>query len=352
MIDLRSDTVTKPSAEMRKVMAEAEVGDDVWGDDPTVNRLQSMVAEILGKESALFVPSGTMSNQIAIKTHTQPGDEVIVEGNSHIFHFECAAPAIMSSVQLRPVFTENGIMRAADTLRNIRPDDIHQPKTRLVCVENTHNRASGRVYPLEVEEEISRTAGELGIATHLDGARLWNACVATKTEPAEHARLFDSVTVCLSKGLGAPVGSVLASSKEFISTARRHRQMMGGGMRQAGILAAAGIYALEHNIERLQEDHENARLLAEELAKIDGITINLESIMTNIVIFDTEKTGLMAAELAKLMKKEGILIHVIGKYRVRMLTHLGITREDVLTTVKTMKKILAGKNRHSREGSD
>ncbi len=270
-IDLRSDTVTRPSDEMRRVMAGAEVGDDVYGEDPTVNRLQERVARLLGKEEALFVPSGTMGNQISIKVHTQAGDELIAERDAHIFQYETGGAAFLSSVQVHTVQGERGILTAGHVREAIRPEIYYMPRTRLICLENTHNRAGGSIYPLRVIEEIEALAREQKLKMHLDGARLWNACVATGISPATYAGFFDSVSVCLSKGLGAPVGSVIAGSKDFIDSARHYRKIFGGGMRQAGILAAAGLYALDHNIARLIEDHEKAKILAGALARAKGL---------------------------------------------------------------------------------
>ena len=258
-IDLRSDTVTKPTPAMRKAMAEAEVGDDVFGEDPTVNALQEKVAKILGKEASIFVPSGTMANQLAIKSHTQPGDEVIIEATSHPYNFEAGASAALSGIQFYCLKGIRGILDASQIEEAIRPDDHHFPVTRLICLENTHNRGGGSVYPIKKIAEISRFAKSKGLLLHLDGARLWNASVAAGIKPQEYAQWADSVSVCLSKGLGAPIGSLVAGSKTFIDRVHRFRKMFGGGMRQVGIIAAAGIYALDHHIGRLKEDHENAK---------------------------------------------------------------------------------------------
>ena len=258
-IDLRSDTVTKPTAAMRKAMAEAEVGDDVYGEDPTVNALQEKVARILGKEAAIYVASGTMANQLAIKSHTQPGDELIMEATSHPYNFEGGAIAAISGVQVYCLQGVRGILDASQIEAAIRPTDHHYAVTRLVCIENTHNRGGGSIYPLKKMEEIYRLAKSKGLLVHLDGARLWNASVATGIKPHEYAQYADSVSVCISKGLGAPVGSLVAGSKTFIDRVHRFRKMIGGGMRQVGILAAAGIYALDHHVDRLKEDHDNAK---------------------------------------------------------------------------------------------
>ncbi|HZT81959.1 MAG TPA: GntG family PLP-dependent aldolase, partial [Gemmataceae bacterium] len=257
VIDLRSDTVTRPTPGMRAAMAAAEVGDDVFDEDPTVNRLQERVAALLGKEAALFVPSGTMSNQVCVRTHTQPGDELLCDVNCHIYNYEAGGPAVLSGVTCRCVEGDCGILDVSQLDGLVRPDNEHFVRTRLVCLENTHNRGGGKVYPLEKVQAISAWARRAGLATHLDGARLWNAVVATGVPAQEWARHFDSVSVCFSKGLGAPVGSALAGPRDFVAKARRTRKLFGGGMRQAGVLAAAALYALDHHVERLAEDHRN-----------------------------------------------------------------------------------------------
>ena len=295
-IDLRSDTVTKPSTQMRQAMANAEVGDDVFGDDPTVNLLQEKVADMLGKETSLFVPSGTMANLIAILTHTNPGDEVIMEKESHTFNYELGGAAALAGVQINPLIGDRGILEKEQIEHAIRMPDVHIPQTKLVCLENTHNRGSGAIYPLEKIWLISELAKDKGLKMHLDGARLFNASVASGIEVSEYAKYFDSLMFCFSKGLGAPVGSILAGTKEFIEKAHRYRKMLGGGMRQIGILAAAALYALEHNIDRLAEDHRHAKMLANALAKIKGFQINPDHVETNIVIFDVSNSGLTVDE--------------------------------------------------------
>ena len=341
-IDLRSDTVTRPSAEMRSVMASAEVGDDVYGEDPTVNRLQERIARLLGKENALFVTSGTMGNQLSIKVHTQPGDELIAERDAHIFQYETGGAAFLSSVQVHTVHGERGILTAGRVREAIRPDIYYMPRTRLVCLENTHNRAGGTIYPLRVIEEIEALAREKKLKMHLDGARLWNACVATGIAPATYAGFFDSVSVCLSKGLGAPVGSVIAGSREFIDSARHYRKIFGGGMRQAGILAAAGLYALDHNIARLQEDHEKAKILAGALARAKGCTIDPNSVETNIVIADISRTGVGTSLIIEKLKEKGVLIGDAGSTRIRFVTHLDVSLEHVQTAARYIEEVFAG----------
>jgi threonine aldolase len=342
-IDLRSDTVTKPNSAMRKAMAEAEVGDDVFGEDPTVNALQEKVAKLLGKETAIFVPSGTMANQLAIKSHTQPGDEVIIEATSHPYNFEGGAGAALSGVQFNCLKGTRGILDASQIEEAIRSEDHHFPVTRLICLENTHNRGGGSIYPIEKIAEIYRLAKSKGLLVHLDGARLWNASVATGIHPHEYAQWADSVSVCLSKGLGAPIGSLVAGSKTFIDRVHRFRKMFGGGMRQVGIIAAAGIYALDHHIERLKEDHQNAKRLALGLKELKGVSIDPDQVETNIIIFNIADTGMSAPQLTEVMKKNWILIHPIGKTQIRLVTHLDVSKEDIETALKAFEKVLGGK---------
>jgi threonine aldolase len=337
VIDLRSDTVTKPTPAMRRAMAQADVGDDVFGEDPTVNRLQERAAELFGREAALFVPSGTMGNQIAIKVHTQPGDEVILEEASHIFNSEMAMMAAFSGVIPRPIPSERGWLRWEQIESAIRPNVYYYAQTRLICLENTHNFKGGSIYPLEWAREIIEKAHERGLKVHLDGARIFNAAVATGRSVKELTEGFDSVMFCLSKGLGAPVGSMLVGSAEFIKEARRVRKMLGGGMRQVGILAAAGLYALEHHIERLAEDHENAQILAQALREIPEV--RLEPVETNIIIFELTKTP--AEKLITELKKRNILALAIGPRRVRLVTHLDVSRADVLRAACALQEILS-----------
>ncbi|MFZ1080574.1 MAG: GntG family PLP-dependent aldolase [Candidatus Kryptoniota bacterium] len=334
---MRSDTVTKPSDEMRRVMANAEVGDDVFGEDPTVNRLQEKVAELLGKESGLYVPSGTMSNQLALKTHTNPGDEVIVERESHIFNYESAAPSLLSGVQLNPVPGIRGVMSAAAVEEAIRPDVYYMMPTKLVCVENTHNRGGGSIYPMKLIDEIKEVTSRHKLKYHLDGARLWNASVATGIKVSEFAKRFDSVSVCLSKGLGAPVGSVLTGTKEYIDRAHRFRKIFGGGMRQAGVLAAAGLYALEHNIHRLAEDHEKAKAFAKILCESPLYEVNIEHVETNIVIFGI-KPLLTVNKFIADTKSLGILLSAGSAGKVRAVTHLDVSIEDVRKAAEILVK--------------
>jgi len=337
-IDMRSDTVTRPSPGMRQAIFEARVGDDVFQDDPTVQRLESMLAGLLGKEAALFVPSGTMSNQVALGAHTHPGDEVILERNCHTFNYEVAGPAVLAGVQLHPLDGRHGVLTAEQVQAAIRPDDIHIPPTTLICLENTHNRAGGVVYPIEEIRTISRLAREKGIAMHLDGARLFNASVASGVPAREYAALFDSVSICLSKGLGAPVGSMVAGEGDFIDRCRRYRKMYGGGMRQVGILAAAGIYALEHHIDRLSEDHRNARAFAERVDRIEGIHIDLSTVQTNIVVMDITGLGIDPEQTASKLRERGLLVVVFGAAKIRAVTHLDVSAEEVLRAARIFEE--------------
>lgn len=340
MIDLRSDTVTRPSPAMREAMARADVGDDVFGEDPTVNRLQADVASLLGKEAALFVPSGTMGNQLSIKSHTSAGDEVICERGAHVFNYETAGAAFLSSVQLHVIDGERGVMQAEQIRRAIRPQLYYMPRTRLICLENTHNRAGGTIYPLEVIQEIRALADETGLRMHLDGARLWNACAATGIAPAEYAKFFDSVSVCLSKGLGAPVGSLVVGSKSFVDTARHFRKIFGGGMRQAGVLAAAGLYALKNNRDRLGEDHAKATWLAHELATIPGFGIDLATVQTNIIIIDVQNTGRQPEEILSALKTRGVLLSAGNYMGLRAVTHLDVSRAEVEQAATVIREVM------------
>jgi len=339
-IDLRSDTVTRPSKEMRRVMANAEVGDDVFGDDPTVNRLQAMIAEMLGKEDALYVPSGSMGNAVSLKAQTVPGNEVIIERYGHIVNYEAGNVAAFSGLQTSMVDGSYGVITREQVEPLIKAESLHSPGTRLICIENTHNRAGGTVFPLYEMKKLRALADERGIGIPLDGARLWNAHVAEKIPLAEYARCGDSVSVCFSKGLGAPIGSCVAGTKAFIGAARRVRKMLGGGMRQVGVLAAAAIYAIEHNIERLSEDHANARYLAEGLARIGGISVDLKSVHTNIIIFDVGRTGITAPEIANKWKEKGVLCLPISDKRIRIVTHLDVSSDECEKALPLFKEVI------------
>ena len=341
MIDLRSDTVTKPTDDMRKAMARAEVGDDVYGEDPTVNRLQDMAAAMLGKRSALFVPSGTMANQLAIRSQTQPGQEIIVESKSHVVRYEQGAAGALAGVQLHWVTGERGIMTAEQVEAAIRPNDMHSITTALICIENTHNAGGGTIYPLSTIEKIRAVAVRHGIPMHLDGARLFNAVAATTLPPTVYAQHFETVSLCLSKGLGAPVGSLLISNDQrLMDRARRFRRMYGGAMRQAGILAAAGIYALERHVARLKTDHDHAKKLARLLQQIPAIQIAPQHVETNIVMFDIVDEQRSPAELVTALKEQGVLINAVGGQSYRAVTHLHITDKQIDEAAVVFAKIL------------
>jgi threonine aldolase len=345
VIDLRSDTVTRPSADMRRAMAEAEVGDDQYGEDPSVNRLQEQVAELLGTAAALFLPSGTMANQVALRTLTRPGDDVLVPTESHVVLHEAGAGAANAGVQFTPIGSA-GTYTATDVGAAIKPaDHIVYPPTTLLVAENTHNRAGGIVFPAEQLAAAVAVARDHGLATYLDGARLLNASVSSGTSPAELAAGFDLVGLSLSKGLGAPVGSVLAGSAELIGRAHRYRRMAGGAMRQAGILAAAGSYALAHNVARLADDHANARLLADELVRGDDIEIDLDTVQTNIVVFRlVERTGVPDAQsFVERCRERGVLLNAFGPRLVRAVTHLDVTRDDCAAAAKVMRAVADGR---------
>ncbi|HZU88607.1 MAG TPA: GntG family PLP-dependent aldolase [Stellaceae bacterium] len=339
-IDLRSDTVTRPSPAMRRAMAEAPVGDDQYGEDPTVNRLQQRIAELLGKEKALFVPSGTMANQIALKILTRPGDDVIVGEEAHVVWHEAGAAAANSGVQFT-VAGEGGRFTAAQVREAVKPrGHIVFPPTTLVAIENTHNRGGGFVFPQRDAENICAAARELGLSSYLDGARLWNAAIASGRPFAELAAPFDLVSVALSKGLGCPVGSVLAGRRADIERAMRARRMFGGAMRQAGILAAAGLWALDHNLERLAEDHANARSIAERLAPLSGVRLDLETVETNIVIFRTEE-GMPDAETVVARAGEaGVLVSAFGRRILRAVTHLDVTHDGCRHAAEVLAEIV------------
>jgi len=325
-IDLRSDTVTKPTPEMRRAMAEAEVGDDVYAEDPTVNRLEQRAAEIFGREAAIFVPSGTMGNQIAIKLHTRPGQEIICEERGHIYNYEMAMLGWFSGCIARTLPAPNGILTWDLVKRWIAPKIYYRAQTGLVSLENTHNMAGGSVYPQDVADEICDRAHEAGIPVHLDGARVFNAATALGKPVAEVTRKYDSVMFCLSKGLGAPVGSLLVGSRKFIDDARACRKALGGGMRQAGILAAAGLIALEKHTVRLKEDHDNAKFLAQGLARIPGIKIDPATVRTNIVIFDISGSGIGSAEFTRRMGERNVLAGGVNNELVRFVTHMDVDR--------------------------
>jgi threonine aldolase len=344
ILDFRSDTVTRPTPEMRAAMARAEVGDDVLGDDPTVIRLQERVAELLGKEAALFVPSGTMSNLVAVRSHCRPGDELICEAECHIFHYEQSGYAQICGVAARPVQGVGGVIELEQIRGLIRPGDAHYVRTRLVCIENTHNRGGGRIQPYPIVEAICRWAHDNGLVTHLDGARLMNAVVATGIEPTRWTRHFDTVSICFSKGLGAPVGSALAGPRELIAAALRHRKVLGGGMRQSGVLAAAALYALEHHVDRLAEDHENAKRLAAGIRDLPPLRVRdpagTGQIDTNMLFFDVDPAWGTARDLLARMKDRGLWMLATAPATIRAVTHLDVDRGDVDRAVEILRGIL------------
>src|SRR5690349_18945595 len=334
-IDLRSDTVTLPSEAMRAAMAAAEVGDDVYGEDPTVNRLEAFAADLLGKEAALFVASGTQSNLLAIMSHCERGDEYIVGQQGHTYKYEGGGAAVLGSIQPQPLdYEADGTIELSKVEAAIKPDDPHFARTRLLCLENTQG---GKALPLEYLQRARALAEARGLAMHLDGARIFNAAVKQQVHVREIARAFDTVSVCLSKGLGAPVGLVLCGSQQLIGRARRWRKVLGGGMRQAGVLAAAGLYALEHNIERLEQDHANAAALAQALSGLTGVSVDYASTQTNMVFMRIEPTLLEA--LRQFLKQRGILIG--GTHPIRLVTHLDIARADVQTFVDAAAQFMS-----------
>ena len=340
-IDLRTlDTVTKPTPGMRAAIQAAEVGDDVFHEDPTVNRLEERVARTLGKEAAMLVPSGTMSNQICVKTHTQPGDEMLCDVNCHIYKYEGGGPAILSGVTCRTLDGDNGILDLAQLQDKIQPVNDHLVHTRLVCLENTHNRGGGRIYPLEKIQDISRWAHQNGLIMHLDGARLWNAIVATGIPAQEWCRHFDSVSVCFSKGLGAPIGSALAGCKEFITRARKNRKLFGGGMRQAGVIAAACLYALDHHVERLAEDHRNAQVIAQAIADTPGLQLTPAEVETNLIFVQIDPDLGSAKDVAGKLKEQGVLVLPTGPQSIRMCTHLDVSAAQIGQAADTIRRSL------------
>ena len=343
MIDLRSDTVTKPTPAMRRAMAEAEVGDDVYGEDPTVNRLQELAAEIFEKEAAIFVPTGSMGNQTAVKLHTRPGQEVVIEERGHIFIFEMATMAAFSGCVARPVHSHDGsgILTWEEIAGAIHANAAYYvAPTGLIAIENSHNLAGGSVMTRARAEEICEGAHALKLPVHLDGARIFNSATAQNESVANLARPADSVMFCLSKGLGAPVGSMLLGTKAFIAEARAVRKMLGGGMRQAGVLAAAGLVALTETPPRLHEDHENARRLAEGLAELSGIRIDPEKVVTNIVIFDVAETGQTADAICAQLREHGVLASGFGS-SIRMVTHFDVSRADIDTALRELRRVLS-----------
>ncbi|HEX2439679.1 MAG TPA: GntG family PLP-dependent aldolase [Methylomirabilota bacterium] len=345
-VDLRSDTLTLPTPEMREAMARAEVGDDVWGEDPTVQRLEATAAARLGKEAGLFVTSGTMGNLVSVVAHTQAGQEVVLDLDSHIYNYEVAGGTVVGHVQMRPVKTERGFLTPEQVQESLRPANIHIPPTGLVCLENTHNRHGGTCSSPEEIAAVAAVAHGAGVAVHIDGARLFNAAVALKRDVREFTDPVDSATFCLSKGLSAPVGSVVCGSRAFIERARRVRKMVGGGMRQAGVIAAAGLIALERMVDRLADDHAHARTLAEALAAMPGITVDLASVQTNIVILridrgDRARSVAATEELVKGCAARKVKIHAMGPSAIRCVTHKDVDAEDIRRAVDAFRELTA-----------
>ncbi|MBN1572154.1 MAG: aminotransferase class I/II-fold pyridoxal phosphate-dependent enzyme [Deltaproteobacteria bacterium] len=339
-IDMRSDTITKPTEGMRKAIYEAEVGDDVFGEDPTVNRLQEVVAEMLGKERALYVCSGTMGNLLSVKANTNPGDEVILDSQSHIFYYEAAGAAAICGVQLNLVDGNRGAITREQVEAKIRQrGNPHFPITSLVCIENTHNRWSGAVIPIDEIRRIRELADEKGIRMHMDGARLLNAQVASGIPAKEYSKYFDTVTVCFSKGLGAPMGSIIAGDTETMDRVHRARKMVGGGQRQVGIAAAAALYALENNVDRLKDDHDNAKRMAVALSDMPGVNIDPDEVETNIVYFDVTQSPMKAIEVVIEMSKLGVLMLPLDENRVRAVTHLGIDNGDIDMAIEAFSEV-------------
>ncbi|HEV8586019.1 MAG TPA: low specificity L-threonine aldolase [Methylomirabilota bacterium] len=338
VVDLRSDTLTQPTPEMREAMARAEVGDDVYGEDPTVRRLEALAAERLGKPAGLFVTSGTQGNLISVVAQTRPGQEVVVDYDSHVFNNEVAGAPIIGQLQMRPTKTERGFLTPEQVREAIRPANIHVPETGLVCIENTHNRHGGTCSTPEEIAAVAAVAHEAGVPVHLDGARLFNAAVALKRPAAEFTRHVDSVTFCLSKGLAAPVGSLICGSTELVERARRWRKMLGAGMRQVGVLAAAGIVSLERMVDRLAEDHVNARRLGEGLAKMPGLRVDLSTVQTNIVIVRVERGPAAAAELVKGCAARKVKVHAMGPAAIRCVVHKDIDAEDIARALEAFRE--------------
>ncbi|MDY7229250.1 low-specificity L-threonine aldolase [Hyalangium rubrum] len=334
-IDFRSDTVTKPTPAMRRAMAEAEVGDDVYGEDPTVNRLEERVAERLGLEAALFVPSGTQANQIAMGLHCRPGDEVITELGSHIVQYEGGALSALWGIQPQGLPGAHGLLTPEQVAAAVRSENIHAPRSKLLSLENTHNRGGGTVWPLERFRAVVEVARKAGLAVHLDGARLFNAQVATGTPASSWAKLTDTTSVCFSKGLGAPVGSALAGSKALIQEARRLRKRLGGGMRQAGLLAAGALHALEHHVERLAEDHAHARRLAAGLSELPGVKVEAARVETNILLVEFARPS---GEMASRLNALGVLVNAFGPYTIRLVCHMDVSAADVEESLARIRR--------------
>ncbi len=343
-IDLRSDTVTKPSPAMRQAIANAEVGDDVFGDDPTVNLLEAKVARLFGKEAGLYVPSGTMGNQICLKVHTNRGDEMLCDRECHVVNYELAGPVVHAGLLINLITTERGMLTADVVRDHIRPRNLHTPLTRIVELENTHNRHGGTILPQDEILKVRDVCNEFDLAFHLDGARIWHAHVATGKPIAELVAPFDSTSVCFSKGLGAPVGSMILGKADFVTKCRRERKLFGGGMRQAGVLAAAALYAFDNNIARLAEDHKNAKFLAEGLNHLPFFKVDMSRVETNIIIANID-SAISVDHLLATMKENGVLAVPFGKQKIRFVTHLDVSRDDCQTALTKIESVI--KNRQS-----
>ena len=341
IINLRSDTSTLPTPEMIEYMSKAPLGDDTYDDDPTVKRLEKTAADIMGMEDAIFVISGTMGNLIALMVHAAPGDEVILDKHSHIYAYEGGGLANIAGLMPNPIESINGIMNPKDVETAVKRNDIHFPKTKLLCLENSHNLSGGCVLPLDKHRELCRTARKHGLSIHLDGARIFNASIAAGVKPSQYTESVDSIMFCLSKGLSCPLGSILAGSKEFIKEADRVRKRLGGGMRQAGVIAAAGIIALDSMIDRLEEDHKLAGKLAEELNNIPGISVNMSSVQTNMVVADHEKAGLTTDEMIRLLKEAGLLASSRPPYKIRLVVHRHHTEDVIEEAVKRIREVIS-----------
>ena len=342
MIDLRSDTVTRPTPEMRRAMAEAEVGDDVFGDDPTVNELQELAAGMLGKEAGLFVPTGSMGNQVALGSLSRPGDEVVCESGAHFLHYEGGSVAAHLGLVARPLPGVNGVISEDQVAAAIRPGSEHNPRTAVVAIENTHNSAGGRVFPIETARAISNVCKERGVAVHLDGARLFNAQAATGTPAAEWAACADTVSFCFSKGLGAPIGSMVVGERNVIAEGRRLRKRLGGGMRQVGVIAAAARVALTSGVDRLAEDHANARRLAEGFAEINPAIVDIAAVETNMVYLDLGPLAIASQHVSEALRNEGVVTLALAPDSMRLVTHRDVSAEDVETALKAFRKVLRG----------
>ena len=339
LVDLRSDTLTVPDSGMRAAMAAAEVGDDVWGEDPTVHRLEERVAELLGKDAAVFVPSGTMGNLSSVASQTRPGDEVIIDAEAHIVQYEVGGAAVVAGVQLRTLDTATGLPTAAAVRAAVREANIHHPVSRLLCLENTHNRRGGAAFTAEQVGAAAGAAHDAGLRVHCDGARLFNAAAATGVAPQRLVERCDTVSVCLSKGLGAPVGSVVSGDTGVIEEVRRWRKRLGGGMRQAGIIAAAGVYALEHNVARLADDHANAAVIADRLSECAGCTVLRPDVATNIVVIQTDDA---ASTVASAAAESGVLVTQMGPHTLRCVTHLDVSSEQCARAATVLAHVFSG----------